>query len=137
MKVGVQFQWSEAGEIRLDCVGKPEFPKLSATPGVYAFRFASQDGTTVYIGEAENLQRRAAHYRNPGPSQQTNIRLNQRMRSHLTTNGRIFMQLVAETRLEINGSVEECDLRNIFARRFLENAALLAIARSGHKVENL
>src|SRR5207248_2809468 len=73
MNIGIQFEWREVGEVRLDLAGKLEFPKLSVTPGVYGFRFAGQEGTiTLYVGEAENLQRRAAHYRNPGSSQATN-----------------------------------------------------------------
>src|SRR5208282_6601172 len=98
MKIGVEFRWSDAGEVQLDTAGKPEFPKLSPNPGVYAFRFATQEETTVYIGEAENMQRRAAHYRSPGPSQATNIRLNERMRSHLASNGRITMHLITRAR---------------------------------------
>jgi hypothetical protein len=27
--VGIQFEWHDAGEARLDGAGKPEFPKLS------------------------------------------------------------------------------------------------------------
>jgi hypothetical protein len=136
--VGIQFESRDAGEVRLDRTGKPEFPKLSTTPGVYAFRFASHEGTmTVYVGEAENLQRRAAHYRNPGPSQATNIRLNERTRSHLASNGRITMLLIAGARVEIDGNIEECDLSKTFTRRIFENAALLVTAKSGQKVENL
>ena len=94
MKGGIEFHWREVGEVRLDMAGKPEFPTLSAKPGVYAFRFTGHEGTTLYVGEAENLQRRAAHYRNQGPSQATNVRLNERMRSHLSGNGRITMSLM-------------------------------------------
>jgi hypothetical protein len=136
--VAIHFEWDDAAEVRLNSAGKLEFPKLSAKPGVYAFRFDSHEAaTTVYVGEAENLQRRTAHYRNPGPSQSTNIRLNERMRSHLASNGCITMQLIIRARAEINGNVEECDLSKTFARRLLENAALLAIAKSGQRVETL
>jgi hypothetical protein len=137
MKIGVLFHWIDSGEIRLDIAAKPEFPKLSATPGVYAFRFVRKDGTTVYIGEAENLRRRAAHYRNPGPSQLTNIRLNEKMRAHLAAGGRINMQIITGAQVEIDGNSEECDLSSNFVRRFLENAALLAVARTAEKIENL
>jgi hypothetical protein len=137
MKIGLDFQWNDAGDVRLDIRGKPEFPKLSVKPAVYAFRFIGQDGTTLYVGEADNLQRRAAHYRNPGPTQQTNIRLNERMRAHLASSGRITMHLVTTARIEIDGTSAESDLTSKFARRLLENAALLAAAGTGQKVENL
>jgi hypothetical protein len=137
-RVGIQFEWRDAGEVRLDIAGKPEFPRLTTKPGVYAFRFAGPEGvTSVYVGEAENLQRRVAHYRNPGPTQATNIRVNERMRSHLSLNSRITMQLIVDAQVEVDGNAEACDLSNAFARRFVENAALLAIAKTGQKVENL
>jgi hypothetical protein len=136
--VALEFDWRDAGEVRLAGVDKLEFPKLSSQPGVYAFRFTIEDKpATVYLGEAEDLQRRAAHYRNPGPSQATNIRLNQLMRSHLKAGGRVTMQLVSSARLMLDGSTEECDLSAKFTRRFLENAALLAAARNGQRAENL
>ena len=134
MNVGVEFRWNEAGKVRLDIAGKPEFPKLPAEPGIYALLFSGVAGTTVYIGEAENLQRRVAHYRNPGPSQATNIRLNERMRSHLVSTGRIRLRVITEARVQVDGSAEACDLSNAFARRFLENAALLVAASSGQKL---
>ncbi len=40
---------------------------------------------TVYVGESDNLRRRISHYRNPGPTQRTNIRINDRIRSQSPT----------------------------------------------------
>jgi hypothetical protein len=114
------------------------FRSSQLTLGLYSLRFTNQEGaTTVYIGEAESLQRRAAHYTNPGPTQATNIRINDLMRSHLIRHSRIMLQLIVHARLEVDGSVEDLDLSSTFARRFVENAALLACTRSGQKVENL
>jgi hypothetical protein len=107
MKVGVEFQWHDAGEVWLDAGGKPEFPKLSARPGIYAFRFIGEEETTVYIGEAEDLQRRVAHYRNPGPTQRTNIRLSERMRAHLAGKGRVTVQSIVSARIELDSSYGE------------------------------
>ena len=137
MKVAIEFEWKDAGEVRLDIEGKPEFPKLSPKPAVYSFRFVGQDPTTLYVGEADNLQRRAAHYRSPGPRQQTNIRLNERIRSHLASKGRVTMHLITIARVEIDGSSQESDLTSKFSRRLLENAALFAAAETDQKVENL
>jgi hypothetical protein len=47
------------------------------------------------------------------------------------------MQLIVDARVEVDGNAEVCDLSNAFARRFVENAALLATAKTGQKVENL
>jgi hypothetical protein len=59
------------------------------------------------------------------------------MRSQIAGYGRITVHVVAGARVEIDGNIEECDLTSTFARRLLENAALLATANSGQKVENL
>lgn len=45
--------------------------------------------TRVYIGEAEDVRRRAAGYRGGYAGQKTNARLNVRMREHLSAGGRI------------------------------------------------
>jgi hypothetical protein len=136
--IGIEFDWRDAGEVRLEGSDKLEFPRHSPAAGVYALKFTSQDKpTTVYAGEAEDLQPRTSHYRSPGPSQATNIRLNQLIRSHLKAGGRVTMHLASATRLVVNRSPQECDLSAKFARRFLENAALLAAVKNGQKAENL
>lgn len=84
MKATVEFQWTTIGEVQLDEQGKLRCPRSPSKPGVYAFRFVGPEAAaTKYIGEPDNLQRRVAHYRNPGPTQATNIRLNQRIHTHL------------------------------------------------------
>ena len=137
MKVCIEFNWEDVGEVRLDSTAKLEFPRLSTRPGVYASRFIGQDRPTIYIGETENIQRRIAHYRNPGPSQQTNIRLNQKIRSHLRANDHVTVHLITRARLETDLGSCDLDLTSVFARRLLENATLVAEARSGKPVENL
>lgn len=83
MKATVEFQWITIGEVRFDEQGKLEFPRLPSSPGAYALRFAGAGAPTKYIGETDNLQRRVSQYRTPGPSQLTNIRLNQGIHDHL------------------------------------------------------
>lgn len=54
---------------------------LPGSAGVYAFAI---DGIVQYVGLAsKSLRQRLAHYRRPGPSQRTNIRLNEVIRAHL------------------------------------------------------
>ena len=45
---------------------------LSEDPAIYCW---CVDGTPAYIGQADRLKRRIQHYRTPGPSQQTNLRM--------------------------------------------------------------
>ena len=49
---------------------------ISAGAGtLYRFRLDGvAQSISTYIGESDNLQRRSSGYRNPGPSQKTNIR---------------------------------------------------------------
>jgi hypothetical protein len=55
--------------------------QLPAQAGVYAFAI---DGVVQYVGLAsKSLRQRFGHYRRPGPSQRTNIRLNEIIRGHI------------------------------------------------------
>ena len=65
-------------------VSKPEnrsFPKGAPNgPGIYRFGLRGADGDfAVYIGEAALLNRRFAHYRSPGKTQETNKWVNAAM----------------------------------------------------------
>ena len=73
----LRLQWLPIGTAQRDEEGKIKFPKLPARPGLYQFKIFRSDGSqAIYVGETDNLQRRFAHYRNPGPTQATNLRLN-------------------------------------------------------------
>lgn len=69
----VRLQWKPIGRVEMDVSGKLRFPVATSGPGLYRFTI---DDSQVYVGESENVQRRFQHYRTPGPSQQTNIRMN-------------------------------------------------------------
>jgi len=138
MKVSVEFEWTNPAKIELDPDGKLKFPNLSLDPGLYRFWLGGVERSAVYIGETDNLRRRAAHYRNPGPSQRTNIRLNERLRTHLAAGGRVEMNIITTAESEIDGKRIPLDLNQKAARRLVENAALVEAAASGaDQVENL
>lgn len=84
--------WREIGEVRIGTDGKLVMPDPGVQPGVYRFRLAGDDTASVYIGESDDLRRRFAHYRNPGPSQRTNVRMNERMRARLTGGGTVLVR---------------------------------------------
>ncbi len=62
-----------------------QVPRCSQAPGIYRFRIRGSKGKALYVGETENLARRFGFYRNPGPSQQTNVRMNAKFREALAS----------------------------------------------------
>ena len=52
-----------------------KIPVLGVRPGIDRFEVPDSDGSEVgtYIGESDNLERRMGNYRNPGPTQPTNV----------------------------------------------------------------
>lgn len=64
--------------IKKTCIGT-----IPPKPGVYCWFF---DNELVYIGEAENLQRRMRNYANPGNSQYTSLKINQAILEAIITN---------------------------------------------------
>jgi hypothetical protein len=86
----------------------------------------------VYIGESVNLQRRlAGNYRSPGPSQQTNVRINALLGRHLAAGG-------TSAALWLDGTEHPLGLSRKDARLFAENAALVfAHVTDDADIENL
>jgi hypothetical protein len=76
VSVTVQFAWQPLGEVKLDADGELLFPVVEDQAGLYRFEFVKDGIAHAYIGETDRLRRRFYHYQNPGPSQQTNTRLN-------------------------------------------------------------
>src|SRR4051794_10167008 len=90
VRVCIDFDFQVVGEVSVGADEKLRFPALPATPGVYRFRLLGHsDSVSAYIGETDNLRRRGHHYRNPGPTQPTNIRLNAWLRGHLDRGGAV------------------------------------------------
>jgi hypothetical protein len=58
----------------------------SGPPGYTGTGSSWPTAVSSYIGEASKLRRRAQLHRTPGPRQPTNLRVNVRMRVHLTDN---------------------------------------------------
>ncbi|MBR1984096.1 MAG: GIY-YIG nuclease family protein [Clostridia bacterium] len=64
-------------------INKTYIGTIPQKPGVYCWFF---DNELVYIGEAENLQRRMKNYANPGNSQYTSLKINQAILEAIITN---------------------------------------------------
>lgn len=130
--------WREIGEVRLGSDGKLMMPDPGAVPGIYRFRLAGGDAPSVYIGESDDVRRRFGHYRNPGPSQRTNVRMNERMRARLAEGGIVQVAVVTGAVLRVAECAEPLDLERRASRLLLEEH-LLGEARDGRveAVENI
>lgn len=132
MRVSVEFSWHELGNIALE-ERKLRFPDAPDAPGIYRFDLADR----VYIGETDRLRRRFQHYRTPGSSQTTNLRLNALMLPLLNARSRIAVCIVTTAQVEIDAVVEPLDLSQKAARLLVEGAALTAARVARQTVENL
>ena len=87
----------------------------------------------LYIGESDNLSRRMGNYRNPGPTQPTNQRLNPRLRAVLIDGGEATVS--AATAVTVDGETLDLALRP--ARLVAENVTLIRAAQQNLPVDNL
>jgi hypothetical protein len=132
-----RIEWDIVGHVKLDEKGKIAFPKLPSKAGLYKFRVKKLDGSFGrYIGETDNLSRRFGHYRNPGPTQPTNLRLNALFKELLRRGEAIEIAIVTD-RVWIlrNNRDEVADLNDKSMRRLFENFGL--VMDKAHDVEDL
>jgi hypothetical protein len=125
----VQFQWLDGGAVLLDAGGKVAFRRLPEAPGLYRMTLTGGTGgdrPRVYIGETDNLRRRlAGNYRNPGPTQQTNLRVNALLREHVAAGGIVALAITTSVTARINDEARPLDLTRKASRLLAENAALV------------
>ena len=96
VEMTIKLEWSALARVGLDPQGKLVFPRVSSQPGLYRFEFDGAKGRQVYIGETDTLDRRFQHYRTPGPSQSTNIRLNALMREVINSAGLVGVSIMVD-----------------------------------------
>lgn len=127
VQVTVDMMWRRLGSIAQGSDGNIAFPSAPTAPGLYRFRLIDGDSTRHYIGETAELRRRFQHYRRPGPSQATNIRVNALLREHLAAGGISDVDIIVDgVTLTISSNEVDADLSDKATRRLLENAALVA-----------
>lgn len=136
--VSATFDWVDAGPVGLDGQDKVVWPQPTPDgPGLYRFTLTGDDQrrTRVYIGEAMLLRRRLTHYRSPGPSQHTNIRLNQLLVEHLRSGGTARLALAdhVRVRLPMTGGQQVLSLATKAARLLAESAAIVQTDSAGEE----
>jgi hypothetical protein len=138
VSVTVQFAWQLVGEVKLDASGDLQFPAVEDQAGLYRLEFAKDGITHAYIGETDRLRRRFYHYRNPGPSQQTNIRLNALLRQAIGSGANVIVSVLQHRpQLQVGEWSRTCDLLVKSERVLLEHAALLALRQGGATALNI
>jgi hypothetical protein len=132
VRITLDYEWREIGAVRVEA-GKIRFPDAPEVPGIYRFDLDDK----VYIGEAERLRRRFQHYRTPGLTQPTNIRLNSVIMRLLDGPGTMTVSTITSAEIEVEGERSALDLRQKAARLLVDSVALTAAQLRGHAVENL
>lgn len=121
LNCSLSLRWIRVGRLSVDGNGRVVFPDVESTAGLYRFSARYPDGRlSTYIGESENLRRRFGNYRNPGPTQQTSLRINSWLKELLNEGGEILIA-VAES-ATLNG--QKADLVRKSARRTFEQMAI-------------
>lgn len=132
VSIAVQFHWQLLGRLRNDAGQGLIFPVAPHRPGLYRFRLHGNGVPRHYVGETDELRRRFRHYRTPGKSQQTNIRMNGEFRDHLAAGGSIEIDIVVDS-IDVMAADQPVpvDLDDKSTRRLLEHAALVDETSAG------
>lgn len=123
---GTRMEWAPLGKVEKDDKGLLQFPQAAPRPGLYCFRVRITEREMRYIGESDNLARRFGHYRNLGPTQETNIRLNARLLSEPDAGAEIAVSICADDAwIDWGPGPKVADLSQKSVRCLLENAAII------------
>jgi hypothetical protein len=123
----LDWAWRPLGRVLSDKEGQLIFPAASNQPAIYRIRIMIGAKESRYVGETENLKRRFGHYRNPGPTQQTSIRIHGVLKGALGKGAEIAISVVQEDAwLRGVGAKKPADLSSKTVRCLFENAAICA-----------
>lgn len=130
--LAVAFHWDRKGYVQFDHKGRLKFPVLLPEASVYKLSIQFNDMTNIYIGETDNLRRRAQGYRTPGITQATNKRIRAIIETALKSDGTAEISI-----LNIASSNNIYNLDNRFIRRLFENAAIISYIGRDETILNL
>jgi hypothetical protein len=125
LSCALELHWKPLGSVFIDSGTRLCFPAVASVSGLYRFRVRhAEGGEARYIGEAEILSRRFQHYRTPGKSQETNIRINRFLADALSQKAEISVSIVTDTAWIIKTEhKQKVDFSNKAVRRLFENFA--------------
>ena len=126
----IDLEWQPVGDIVL--ADRLRFPRLDEVPGLYRFEV----GEEVYVGETDRLARRMQHYRTPGPSQPTNIRINAWLVDVLSARQAARLSVVLKGEVALDGQRRALRLDQKVDRVLAEHAALLVEQAAGRRLRN-
>ena len=146
LNLKLEYEWRPVeGEL-----GKPyRFPNAltshlkaqAASPAVYRWVIYHEepgDLRKLYIGETEQLSRRIYHYLKPGPSQQTNLRMNALFLEEISRGNKVCLDTLDFEPFRVNDhEVTMNSLENKTIRRFVEHLLAFQYATAGDEVFNL
>jgi hypothetical protein len=122
LKCSLALLWMPKGRLSLDSNNRVVFPVVEAVSGLYRFAARYPDGRLAnYIGESENLRRRFGNYRNPGPTQQTSLRINIWLKELIDGGGEVLISVAQ--RADLNG--DAADISKKSTRRMFEQMAIV------------
>lgn len=123
----MRVEWTTIGAVTLDRDGKLTFPKVPSKAGLYQFRIERLDDSAGrYVGESDNLSRRFAHYRNPGPTQPTNLRVNALFKQLLAEGHSVKVAIATDGAWILRDNKEQpADFNEKNMRRLFENFVLV------------
>lgn len=118
--------WLPIGKISTGMDGKLNFPKARSAPAIYCFRVRQDGVERRYVGQTDNLMRRFSNYRNPGTTQQTNLRLNDEFKRLLTQGAEIAVSVITEGAwIDWGAGAADAEMTSLAVRCLLENAAIV------------
>jgi hypothetical protein len=136
-EICLAFRWESIGPLSVDQAGKLVFPQVQSAPGVYRFEIDGHKAS-VYFGEAADLRQRFRQYRNPGRTQQTNLRMGKLLCDTFGAEGHGEVSLAQIISFGAGEPKAHLDLRLKAARVLMESAAIvLARSRGERAVLNL
>ena len=123
--IALRHNWQRLGDIMLGYDGKLGFPRTPMRPGIYRIGFLRQDQVARYVGQTENLPRQFQHLRTPGPSQETNFRINKMLLSYLECGDRAVVDIIAtDLSIVTADGIVDMDLTDRSVRRQLKYIAI-------------
>jgi hypothetical protein len=116
--------------------------RLYKKPVIYRWiveRTNADDEMVMYIGEAARLcPDRLSGYVAPGPTQRTNLRLNQQFHEYVAHGGRIRLEILKMTGAFVNDlDLTERDLSRQDIRRLIERLLVTLYRNQGVNLLNL